>query len=346
MNAFEFVRARTVAEAIAAGSAPGAAFLAGGTNLVDLMKVAVSRPPKLVDIGGVEGLAAIETRPDGALRIGALVANSELARGPFASRFPLVAEAVLSGASPQLRNAATVAGNLMQRTRCAYFFDAASACNKRTPGAGCDAKGGEARTQAILGWSEHCVATHPSDLCVALAALSAIVEIDGPAGRRDIPINSFYRLPGGTPERESELAQGELIVAVRLPASAAAFAGHSHYLKVRDRVSYAFALASCAAALRLENGVIAEARIALGGVAAKPWRAEAAEAGLAGAKPEDAALVAAAAVALADAKPSGDNAFKIELARRVVTRALRLAAAGTPKSTPALPASPFGGARG
>jgi xanthine dehydrogenase YagS FAD-binding subunit len=346
MNAFEFVRARTVAEAIAAGSAPGAVFLAGGTNLVDLMKVAVSRPPKLVDIGRVEGLDAIETRPDGAVRIGALVANSELARAPFAARFPLIAEAVLSGASPQLRNAATVGGNLMQRTRCAYFFDAASACNKRTPGAGCDAKGGEARTQAILGWSEHCVATHPSDLCVALAALSAVVEIDGPAGRREIPINGFYRLPDDTPERESELAQGELIVAVRLPANAAAFAGHSRYLKVRDRVSYAFALASCAAALRLENGVIAEARISLGGVAAKPWRAEAAEAGLVGAKPEDAAFAAAAAVALADATPLGDNAFKIELARRVVARALRLAAAATPKSMPALPASPFGGARG
>ena len=346
MNAFEFVRARTVAEAIAAGSSPGSAFLAGGTNLVDLMKSAVSRPPKLVDIGRVEGLDAIETRADGTVRVGALVANAALARGAFAARFPLIAEAVLSGASPQLRNAATVGGNLMQRTRCAYFFDAASACNKRTPGAGCDAKGGEARTNAILGWSEHCVATHPSDLCVALAALSAVVEIDGPTGRRETPINSFYRLPGDTPERESELAQGELIVAVRLPADAAAFAGHSRYLKARDRVSYAFALASCAVALRLENGVIVEARVALGGVAPKPWRAEAAEAALAGAKPEDATFAAAAAAALSDAKPSRDNAFKIELARRVVARALRLAAAGTPKSIPALPASPFGGARG
>ena len=346
MNAFEFVEPRNVDEALAAAAAPGAAYLAGGTNLVDLMKAGVARPGRLVHIGRLEGLDRIEKLSDGATRIGALVRNADLARdADFAARYPLIAEATLSAASPQLRNAATVGGNLMQRTRCVYFFDPLSACNKRVPGAGCDARGGETRGAAILGASEACVATHASDLCVALAALDAVVEIAAAAGRREIPLAAFYRLPGDAPQRETELEAGELILGVRLPAAAAGFAHHARYLKARDRVSYAFALASAAAALRFDGGVIAAARLALGGVATVPWRAREAEAALAGAKPSDEVFAKAAEAALADAKPVGDNSFKIELARRVATRALRLAAAGTPKALPALPASPFGAAR-
>ena len=341
MNAFEFLPARTIEEAVAAGAMPGAAYLAGGTNLVDLMKAGVARPARLVHIGRVPDLNAIEVNGDGA-RIGALVRNADLARDAhFAEAYPAVAEALLAGASPQLRNAATLGGNLMQRTRCAYFFDPNSACNKRAPGAGCDAKGGETRGHAVLGWSDACIATHPSDLCVALVALDAVVEIAGPAGRRETPLDAFYRLPGDSPDKETDLKPGELIVAVRLPAGASTFAGHSRYLKARDRTSYAFALASAAASLRIEGGRIAEARIALGGVAPKPWRAREAEARLKGAEPTEANFAAAATEALAGAKPSGDNAFKIELARRVVARALRMAAAGTPAAPAALPASPF-----
>ncbi len=241
-------------------------------------------------------------------------------------------------------NCATAGGNLLQRTRCAYFYDTASACNKRDPGAGCDAVHGENRLHAVLGWSGHCIATHPSDFCVPLAALDAVVEAEGPKGRRDIPMEGFHLLPGGTPERETVLEPGELITAVRLPAEAARFAANARYLKVRERTSYAFAVVSAAAALRLEGGMVAEARVALGGVALKPWRARAAEAELAGARPDPAAFRRAAEAALADAKPSGGNAFKIELARRIVARALALAAAGTPERMPALPASPFSGA--
>jgi xanthine dehydrogenase YagS FAD-binding subunit len=279
------------------------------------------------------------------VRIGARVRNAELASdAKFAAAFPLVAEALLSGASPQLRNAATLGGNLMQRTRCAYFFDATSACNKRQPGAGCAAKGGETRGHAILGFSDSCIATHPSDLCVALVALDAVVEIAGPNGAREMALEAFYRLPGDTPDRETELQRGELIVAVRLPAQSAAFAGHARYLKVRDRATYAFALVSAAAALRIEGGVIAEARVALGGVAPKPWRAHAAEAALTGSAPSTDAFADAAAAALIEARPSGDNAFKIELARRVVARALRMAASGARAG--ASPASPFGASHG
>ena len=259
----------------------------------------------------------------------------------FARRFPAVAEALLSGASAQLRNAATVGGNLLQRTRCAYFYDVASACNKRDPGAGCDARGGENGLHAILGWSESCIATHPSDFCVPLVALDAVVEIEGKAGRREIPLEKFHRLPGDAPERESMLEPGEIIVAVRLPAEAARFAAHARYLKVRERTSYAFAVVSAAAALRFEDEKIAEARLALGGVAMKPWRAREAEVILAGARADATLFRRAAEAALAAAKPSGDNAFKIELARRIVVRALTLAAAGTPERMPALPASPF-----
>ncbi len=344
MNRFEYARPATLAEAVAAGAVPGAAYLAAGTNLMDLMKGGVMRPGHLVDISRLPGLDRIEQLADGGMRIGALVRNSDLAYDPgFARQFPAVAEALLSGASAQLRNAATVGGNLLQRTRCAYFYDTASACNKRDPGAGCDAIGGENRLHAVLGWSEHCIATHPSDFCVPLAALDAVVEIEGAGGRREVALENFYTLPGTTPERETVLEPGELITSVRLPAEAANFAANARYLKVRERTSYAFAVVSAAAALRLDGGVIAEARIALGGVALKPWRARAAEAALAGAQPDQAAFRRAAEAALADAKPSGDNAFKIELARRIVVRALTMAAAGTPERMPALPASPFSG---
>ncbi len=342
MNSFEFLRPATAAEAVAAAGAPGAAYHAGGTNLLDLMKGGVARPTRLVDVNRLPGLDGIEHLPDGGIRIGALVRNADLAHDPaFARRFPAVAEALLSGASAQLRNAATAGGNLLQRTRCAYFYDTASACNKREPGAGCDALGGENRLHAVLGWSGSCIATHPSDFCVPLAALDAIVEIEGRAGRREVPLVDFHRLPGGTPERETVLEPGDLVVAVRLPTEAAGFAGHARYLKVRERTSYAFAVVSAAAALRMDGGRIAEARIALGGVALKPWRAHVAEAALAGAQPDAASFHRAAQAALADAKPSGGNAFKIELARRIVARALALAAAGTPGRVPALPASPF-----
>lgn len=342
MNLFEYVRPASVAEAIAAGSAPDAAYLAAGTNLVDLMKGGAARPGRVVDITRLPGLDRIEMLADGGARIGALVRNADLARHPaFAAAFPAVAEALLSGASPQLRNAATVGGNLMQQTRCAYFHDTASACNRRDPGAGCDARGGENRTHAVLGWSEDCIATHPSDFCVPLAALDAMVEVEGPDGRREIALEALHLLPGSTPARQTLLAPGELITGLRLPPGAAGFRAHARYLKLRERTSYAFALVSAAAALRLEDGVIGDARLALGGVAAKPWRARAAEAVLTGAAPDRAVFQRAAEVALADAKPSGDNAFKIELARRVVVRALLLATAGTPARMPALPASPL-----
>jgi xanthine dehydrogenase YagS FAD-binding subunit len=342
MKTFDYVRPATVQAAVAAASEPGAAYLAAGTNLLDLMKGGITRPSRLVDISRLAGLDQIEELSDGSVRVGALVRNAELARDrSFARRFPAVAEALLSGASAQLRNAATVGGNLMQRTRCAYFYDVASACNKRDPGAGCGARGGENRLHAVLGWSESCIATHPSDFCVPLVALDAVVEVEGRAGRRDIPFETFHRLPGDMPERESVLEPGDLIVAVRLPAEAARFAAHARYLKVRERTSYAFAVVSAAAALRVENETIVEARVGLGGVAMKPWRAREAELVLAGARAGSGLFRRAAEAALADAKPSGDNGFKIELARRVVARALTLALAGTPARLPALAASPF-----
>jgi xanthine dehydrogenase YagS FAD-binding subunit len=347
MKRFDYVRPTTIREAVAAAAEPGAVYLAGGTNLLDLMKGGVVGPDQLIDIGHLPGLGEIEELADGGVRIGALVRNADLAHDrKFARRFPAVAEALLSGASAQLRNAATVGGNLLQRTRCPYFYDVASACNKRKPGAGCDARGGDNRLSAILGWSEHCIATHPSDLCVALVALDAVVEIEGRTGRREVPLEAFHRLPGDAPERENVLKPGELIVAVRLPAQAARFATHARYLKVRERTSYAFAVVSAAAALRLEANVIADARLALGGVASKPWRAREAEQMLAGARIEPSLFRRAAEAALAEAKPSGDNAFKIELARRIAVRALALAAAGTPERVPALPGSPFTAASG
>ena len=342
MNRFDYVRAATVADAIAAAAQPGAVYLAAGTNLLDLMKGGVARPDRLVDITWLPGLDRIEPLPEGGVRIGALVRNADLAYDPeFARSYPAIAEALLSGDSAQLRNAATVGGNLLQRTRCGYFYDVASACNKREPGSGCDARGGENRLHAILGWSNACIATHPSDFCVPLVALDAVVEIEGRSGRREIALEQFHRLPSNTPERENALEPGDLVVAVRLPGEATRFSAHARYLKVRERTSYAFAVVSAAAALRIENGVIRDARLALGGVAAKPWRARSAEAVLAGASAGAAVFREAAQAALADGRPSGDNLFKIELAQRIVQRALALAAAGTPERVPALPASPF-----
>ncbi|MEY9123933.1 FAD binding domain-containing protein [Bradyrhizobium yuanmingense] len=347
MKPFDYVRPATVTEAVAAAAQPGAVFLAGGTNLLDLMKGGVSRPDRLVDVTRLDGLDGIENLADGSLRIGALVRNADLAHdADFARSYPAVAEALLSGASAQLRNAATVGGNLLQRTRCAYFYDTASRCNKRAPGSGCDALHGENRGHAVLGWSESCIATHPSDFCVPLVALDAIVEIEGRGGRREVALDELHRLPGDAPERESVLEPGDLIVAVRLPPAARGFAAHARYLKVRERTSYAFAVVSAAAALRIENGRIAQARLALGGVAAKPWRARAAEDVLKGVAPTADAFQKVARRALEGAKPSGDNASKIELARRIVVRALTLAAAGTPARIPALPASPFASTSG
>ena len=347
MKTFDYVRPNTLSEAIAAAAEPGAAYLAAGTNLLDLMKGGMTRPDRLVDITRLPGLDRIEPLPDGGIRIGTLVRNADLAHdADFAKSYPAVAEALLSGASAQLRNAATVGGNLLQRTRCGYFYDAAGACNKRQPGSGCDARGGENRLHAVLGWSEACIATHPSDFCVPLVALDAVVEIEGRAGRREIALEALHRLPGDTPEQESVLEPGDLIVALRLPGAAPAFAAHARYLKVRERTSFAFAVVSAAAGLRIEHGTIREARLALGGVAAKPWRARPAEQILVGASPGPGVFRRAAEAALADAKPSGDNLFKIELARRILVRTLTLAAAGTPKRVPALPASPFSSVSG
>ena len=267
MNRFDYVRPATIAEAVGAAAVPGAAYLAAGSNLIDLMKGGIAQPGRLVDISRLP-LDEIEALADGGMRVGATVRNADMAYdAEFARRYPAVVEAVLSGASAQLRNVATMGGNLLQRTRCAYFYDTASACNKREPGAGCDALGGENRLHAILGWSEACIATHPSDMCVPLVALGAVVEVTGTAGPREIPLDAFHRLPGVTPQVETALARGELITGLRLPGDAAAFAGHSRYLKVRERTSYAFAVVSAAVGLRMEGDVIAEARVALGSVA-------------------------------------------------------------------------------
>lgn len=343
MIPFDYIRPSSLAEAARAAAAPDTSVLAGGTNLIDLMKGDVMRPQRIVDITHIDGLDVVSWLPDGGVRIGALVRNSDLAHDPaFARRFPAVAEALLSGASAQLRNAATVGGNLLQRTRCQYFYDVASACNRRAAASGCDARGGLTRNHAILGWSEACSATHPSDFCVPLVALDAIVEIEGVAGPREITLEALHRLPGATPHIETVLEPGDIVAAIRLPAEATRFAAHARYLKLRERTSYAFALVSTAAALAVENGRIAEARVALGGVAAKPWRAREAEAVLRNSEPSPDLFRAAAEAALASAKPSGeDNAFKIELARRVLARALAAALKGTPDRMPALPGSVF-----
>lgn len=342
MKRFDYVRPSTVAEAVAAWQ-PGAAWLGGGTNLVDLMKTGAATPDRLIDVTGLSELGGIELSADGSARIGALVRNADLAHDPaFARAYPMVAEALLAGASAQLRNAATVGGNLMQRTRCSYFALPFEPCNKRVPGSGCAALGGVNGTHAVLGWSEACIATNPSDFAVPLAALDAVVMVRGPEGGREIAMSEFHRLPGETPERDTALSPGELIVGLRLPAGSDAFRGNSRYLKLRDRTSYAFALVSAAAALRMDGGRITEARLALGSVAARPWRVADAEALMVGQAPSPELFARAAAVAMEGAKPSGDNAHKIELARRIAVRALERAAAGTPERMPALPGSVHG----
>ncbi len=328
MNPFTYQRANDAPQAIAElSSDPHARFLGGGTNLVDLMKMGVETPGKLIDINRLP-LAQIEELPEGrGVRIGGLTRNSDAAEHPLIKKgYPVLSEAILAGASPQLRNRATTGGNLLQRTRCCYFYDPDfPACNKRKPGSGCGALQGFNRMHAILGQSEHCIATHPSDMCVALAALEAIVRVRGPRGEREIPFQDFHRLPGDTPEHETNLAPGELIVAVDLPARP--FSARSHYLKIRDRASYAFALVSVAAALELDTGgKIATARIALGGVAHKPWRAMETEAALAGKSPGPALFRSAADAALAGARGYEHNTFKIELAKRTIVRALNTVA--------------------
>jgi xanthine dehydrogenase YagS FAD-binding subunit len=331
MNNFEFSRASDVADAVRQIAAePGATFVAGGTNLIDLIKEGVTKPSRLIDITRLE-LNRIEQTSDGALRIGALVPNSDLAYHPeIEARFPLLASAILAGASPQLRNMATTGGNLLQRTRCFYFYDTTTACNKRDPGSGCSAIDGLNRMHAILGTSKHCIATHPSDMCVALAALDARVLATGRNGERRIAFGEFHRLPGDTPHIDTNLDTDEIITAIELPPST--FAKNYSYLKIRDRLSYAFALISVAAALEIESGVIKEARIALGGVAHKPWRDRGAEEELSGAAATRDAFARAADTILSDAHGSGQNDFKIELARRGIVRALTQAVNGTPQS--------------
>lgn len=330
MRPFGYTRAGDIFEAVREASGDGVKFIAGGTNLIDLMKEDVERPVRLIDINQLP-LDRVEDTASGGLRIGALVRNSDAAYDArVADRYPLLASALLAGASAQLRNAATIGGNIMQRTRCYYFYDTATACNKRRPGSGCGAMGGVNRMHAILGASDACIATHPSDMCVALAALDAEVRVTGADGERVIPFSDFHRLPGDTPELDTNLAPGELITGVDLPNET--FNSHYTYLKLRDRLSFAFALVSVAVALRIENGRIAEARLALGGVAHKPWRDRNAEALLAGQALERKQFEAVADAILRDAKGQGDNDFKITLARRAIVRALQQAANGTPQS--------------
>ncbi|WP_395664459.1 FAD binding domain-containing protein [Methylocella sp.] len=331
MNRFSYLRAETVAEAAraVAGDA-GAAFIAGGTNLVDLMKYDVARPSLLVDISRLP-LRGIEETAAGGLRVGALVDNAALARDArVEAGYPLLASALLAGASAQLRNAATVGGNLNQRTRCYYFYDVATPCNKREPGSGCPALEGLNRIHAILGASEQCVATNPSDMCVALAALDAVVHVEGEGGARAIPIGEFHRLPGGDPSRDVTLRRGEMVVAVELPPPR--FGARHSYLKLRDRLSYAFALVSVAAALEIDENLVKTARVALGGVAHKPWRDPSAEALMEGEAPSPDLFARVAGHLLRDARGLKHNSFKIELARRAIVRALSQAAAGAPQS--------------
>jgi xanthine dehydrogenase YagS FAD-binding subunit len=320
MNPFEYQRAGDVATAIQSVR-PGSKFLAGGTNLVDLMKNGVEKPAVVIDLNRL-ALAAIEPLPEGGLRLGVMARNSETANHPAVrQRYPLLSQAILSGASPQLRNLATNGGNLLQRTRCPYFMDAEfRECNKRAPGTGCGAIDGVHRNHAIFGASEQCIAVHPSDMSVALTALDATVRVQSLKGERLIPIAGFHRLPGNTPEIETNLNPGELILSIDLPPSP--YAGHSCYLKVRDRPSYDFALVSVAAALEIDGGVIRSARIVLGGVAHKPWRTAAAEQMLIGKTPGEAVFETAGQEAVAGARPHRQNAFKVELAKHAVARAL------------------------
>ncbi len=325
MNPFTYSRPTSVNEAV---NLSGAAtrFIAGGTNLLDLMKENIDRPEHLIDITRLP-LNTISETADGGLMIGALVSNADLAWHPLIEeRYSLLSKAVLAGASPQLRNMASTGGNLLQRTRCYYFYDSTVPCNKREPGSGCPAREGLNRIHAILGASDECVATHPSDMCVALAALEAVVHVQGRAGQRTIEFADFHRLPGDAPQRDNQLADDELITAVELPAPG--FAGQGKYLKIRDRASYAFALISVAASLELDGDVIRNVRLALGGVAHKPWRDKVVEQMLIGKPVSRENFAAAADALLADAEPLEHNAFKVRLARRAIIRALSDAAVG------------------
>jgi xanthine dehydrogenase YagS FAD-binding subunit len=328
---FHYTRATDIADAVRQMAAePGAKLVAGGTNLIDLMKMDVEQPTRVIDIRRLP-LEQVEPTPDGGLRVGALVRNTDLAYHPLVEkRYPVLASAIMAGASQQLRNMASTGGNLLQRTRCAYFYDVATPCNKRKPGTGCAAIEGLNRIHAILGASDACIAVHPSDMCVALRILDAKVHVSGPGGSRVIPIADFHRLPGNTPQRDTNIEVGEIITAVELPPRG--FEANYTYLKIRDRLSYAFALVSVAAALELDGNTIKEGRFALGGVAHKPWRDPQAEAELRGQPAITATFERAADVLLREARGYAHNTFKIDLARRCIVRALRQAARGTPQS--------------
>ena len=330
MKNFSYSRAGTAAEAISLISThPHAKFLGGGTNLIDLMRENIEQPETLVDVTRLAA-SGIEETAVGGVRIGAEVRNTAVANDRLIrQRYPVLSQAILFGASGQIRNMATVGGNLMQRTRCYYFYDTASRCNKRDPGSGCDAIEGFNRIHAILGTSEHCIATHPSDMCVALVALDATVHVVGPGGERAIAFGDFHRLPGDTPQRDTTLQASEIVTAIELPERG--FPAHHTYLKIRDRLSYAFALVSAAVGLELEGNTIKDARLALGGVAHKPWRDPTAETALRGQPASPSTFARAADIVLRDAKGYEHNRFKIDLARRAVVRALTQAAAGTPQ---------------
>jgi len=331
MHTFQFVRPTDPATAVATAAQAKTAqqgadvrFLAGGTTLIDLMKLNVETPARLIDINQLP-LDQIEATPDGGLKIGATVRNSDLAHQPTVQRdYAVLSQAILAGASAQLRNVATTAGNLLQRTRCVYFRDTAMPCNKREPGTGCPAITGSNRTLAILGASDHCIATHPSDMAVAMAALEATIYVQGSKASRAVPIGEFHLLPGITPERETVLEPGDLITHVTLPPPAAA--SKQVYLKLRDRASYEFALASAAVVITIDRGSVTRARIALGGVGTKPWRSPEAEAALVGQPADQTHFRRAAEAALRGAKPQSENGFKIELAKRCLTHALQMAA--------------------
>jgi len=331
MHPFELIRATNVTQAIQGAAISSTAqqgaqvrFVAGGTTLIDLMKLNVEKPHKVIDINGLP-LDTVEVSTDGGLKIGAVVRNSDLAYHPSVVRdYPVLSQALLSGASAQLRNMATTGGNLLQRTRCVYFRDTAMPCNKREPGAGCSAIGGFNRMLAILGTSGHCIATNPSDMSVALTALQATIHIQGPNGERSVPIDEFFLLPGDTPHRETVLEPGELITFVTLPPPS--IGNKSIYLKLRDRASYEFALSSAAVVVTVQHGSITRIRIALGGVGTKPWRSLEAETVLEGKTADEAHFRAAAEAALRNARPQSENGFKVELAKRCLVRALTLAA--------------------
>jgi xanthine dehydrogenase YagS FAD-binding subunit len=331
MTPFQYARASDVADAIKQiAMDPSAKFIAGGTNLLDLIKYDVATPTRLIDISRLP-LRNVEETASGGILIGALVPNTDLAyHALIEARYPLLSRAILAGASQQLRNMASTGGNLLQRTRCFYFYDATTPCNKREPGSGCSAIDGVNRINAILGTSEACIATHPSDMCVALAALDATVHVTGPAGKRSIALLDFHRLPGNTPQRDTNLEPDEIITGIELPAKG--FSTNYSYLKIRDRLSYAFALVSVAAALELEGDTIKDVRLALGGVAHKPWRSAAAETVLRGERADAGAFAKAADLLLRGARGFGHNDFKIGLARRAIVRTLSQAARGTPQS--------------